>query len=237
MPGMYGLEAGQSAVGDIFNWFVKYLTPAAYTAKGDPHAKLTREAERLRPGESGLAGPRLEQRQPHDPGRSAARAACWSGKRCTRPPPEVYRALVEATAFGALTIINRLEEYGVAVKEVVNCGGIAEKNPFVMQIYADVCNRPMKISRSSQTCALGAAMFGAVAGGAFKAVQRAQQKMTGFKDHVYRPNRAAAKTYVELYRLYHRLHDAFGTPEGNGQLHGVMKDLIALRERVRREDR
>jgi L-ribulokinase len=81
--------------------------------------------------------------------------------------PEVYRALVEATAFGALTIINRLEEYGVRVEEVVNCGGIAEKNPFVMQIYADVCNRPMKISRSAQTCALGAAIFGAVAGGAF----------------------------------------------------------------------
>ena len=82
--------------------------------------------------------------------------------------PEIYRALVEATAFGALTIIHRFEEYGVAVKEVVNCGGIAEKNPFVMQIYADVCNRPMKISRSAQTCALGAAVFGAVAGGAYK---------------------------------------------------------------------
>ena len=236
IPGMYGLEAGQSAVGDIFNWFVRYLTPAAYTAKGDSHAQLTREAERLRPGESGLLA--LDWNNGNrtilvDP----LLSGLLVGQTLHTSAPEVYRALVEATAFGALTIINRLEQYGVAVKEVVNCGGIAEKNPFVMQIYADVCNRPMKISRSSQTCALGAAMFGAVAGGAFKAVQRAQQKMTGFKDHVYRPNRAAAKTYVELYRLYHRLHDAFGTPEGNGQLHGVMKDLIALRERVRREDR
>ncbi len=82
--------------------------------------------------------------------------------------PEIYRALVEATAFGALTIIKRFEEYGVRVSEVVNCGGIAEKNPFVMQIYADVCNRPMKVSRSAQTCALGAAIFGAVVGGALR---------------------------------------------------------------------
>ena len=73
------------------------------------------------------------------------------------------------------------------VKEVVNCGGIAEKNPFVMQIYADVCNRPMKISRSPQTCALGAAIFGAVVGGAYKKVEQAQRKMTGVKDTVYQP--------------------------------------------------
>ena len=87
--------------------------------------------------------------------------------------------MVEATAFGALTIINRLEEYGVQVKEVVNCGGIAEKNPFVMQIYADVTGRPMKISRSAQTCALGAAIFGAVVGRAYASVEQAQRKMTG----------------------------------------------------------
>ena len=80
----------------------------------------------------------------------------------------------------------------MAVKEVVNCGGIAEKNPFVMQIYADVCNRPMKISRSAQTCALGAAIFGAVAGGAYKTVEQAQRKMTGMKPPVYRPAKAAA---------------------------------------------
>ncbi len=85
--------------------------------------------------------------------------------------PEIYRALVEATAFGALTIINRFEEYGVKVEQVINCGGIAEKNPFVMQVYADVCNRPMKISRSGQTCALGAAIFGAVAAGAYPSVE------------------------------------------------------------------
>ena len=148
--------------------------------------------------------------------------------------PEIYRALVEATAFGALTIINRLEEYGVGVKEVVNCGGIAEKNPFVMQIYADACNRPMKISRSAQTCALGAAIFGAVVGGAYRTVGAAQRKMTGVKSEVYRPRKAAARVYDELYGLYRQLHDSFGTSHHAESLGHVMKSLIAIRERTRK---
>ena len=87
------------------------------------------------------------------------------GQTLYTTPAEIYRALIEATAFGALTIINRFEEYGVKVEQIVNCGGIAEKNPLVMQIYADVTGRPMKISRSAQTCALGAAIAGAVVAG------------------------------------------------------------------------
>jgi L-ribulokinase len=229
---MYGLEAGQSAVGDIFNWFVKYLTPAQYTAKGDAHVNLTREAEKLLPGASGLLaldwnnGNRTVLVDPLLTG-------LLVGQTLHTTAPEVYRALVEATAFGALTIINRFEQYGMAVKEVVNCGGIAEKNGFVMQLYADVCNRPMKISRSAQTCALGAAIFGAVAGGGYKTVEQAQRKMTGVKPTVYRPNKAAAKVYAELYKLYSTLHDAFGTAGSQESLGNVMKDLIALRNRVR----
>lgn len=233
IPGMYGLEAGQSAVGDIFNWFVKYLAPSEYTAKGDPHATLTRAADKLRPGESGLVA--LDWNNGNrtilvDP----LLSGLLIGQTLHTTAPEIYRALVESTAFGALTIINRFEEYGVKVKEVVNCGGIAEKNPFVMQIYADVCNRPMKISRSPQTCALGAAIFGAVVGGAYKSTERAQRKMTGVKSTVYRPNKAAAKVYAELYSLYRTLHDAFGTAQFAGKLEGVMKDLIAIRDRTRK---
>ena len=154
IPGMYGLEAGQSAVGDIFNWFVKYLTPADYTGKGDPHVNLTKDARKLRPGQSGLLA--LDWNNGNrtilvDP----LLSGLMIGQTLHTTAAETYRALVEATAFGALTIINRFEEYGVGVKEVVNCGGIAEKNPFVMQIYADVCNRPMKISRSGQTLCVG----------------------------------------------------------------------------------
>jgi L-ribulokinase len=233
IPGMYGLEAGQSAVGDIFNWFASYLAPAQYTANGDPHVNLTREAQKLKPGQSGLLA--LDWNNGNrtilvDP----LLTGLLVGQTLHTSAPEIYRALVEATACGALTIIKRLEEYGVAVKEVVNCGGIAEKNPFVMQIYADVCNRPMKISRSAQTCALGAAIFGAVVGGAYKTTEQAQRKMTGVKDKVYRPNKAAAAVYAELYQLYHTLHDAFGTTGFKGQLGRVMKDLIAIRDRVRK---
>jgi len=104
-----------------------------------------------------------------------------------------------------------------------------------MQIYADVCNRPMKISRSAQTCALGAAIFGAVVGGAYRSVPAAQRKMTGTKETVFRPRKAAAATYAQLYRLYRQLHDAFGVPGAREDLGRVMKDLIAIRNRVRRE--
>jgi len=254
IPGMYGLEAGQSAVGDIFNWFANHLAPAEYTGVDDLHAGLTAAAETLRPGESGLLaldwnnGNRTVLVDPRLTG-------LLVGQTLHTTAPEIYRALVEATAFGALTIINRFEEYGIEVKEVVNCGGIAEKNPFVMQIYADVCNRPMKISRSAQTCALGAAIFGAVVGGAHETVEAAQERMTGVKDEVFEPRADAASTYAELFRLYTTLHDEFGGVAENtsvesgravksGRAAGdssgrvgigdIMKDLIAIRERVRR---
>ena len=148
--------------------------------------------------------------------------------------PEIYRALIEATAFGALTIIKRFEEYGVRVKEVVNCGGIAEKNPVLMQIYADILGRAMKVSRSAQTCALGAAIFGAVAGGAYRTTAAAQQRMTGVKRTVYQPQAANVKTYARLYALYRQLHDALGTAKNRGGLDRVMKDLIAIRDEVRK---
>lgn len=233
IPGMYGFEAGQSAVGDIFNWFARSLAPAKYSAKGDVHANLTQAAEKLRAGQSGLLaldwnnGNRTVLVDPLLTG-------LLVGQTLHTSAPEIYRALIEATAFGALTIINRFEEYGLKVEEVVNCGGIAEKSPLVMQIYADVCNRPMKISRSPQTCALGAAIFGAVVGGAYPDVPTAQRKMTGVRKQVYRPSKESAAVYAELYRLYKQLHDAFGLPGRHDGLNRIMKDLIAIRDRVRK---
>ena len=234
IPGMYGLEAGQSAVGDIFNWFVKNLTPSEYTGKGDVHVNLERAAAKLLPGESGLIaldwnhGNRtvlVDQRL----------TGQMIGMTLHTSAPEMYRALIEATAFGSLTIIKRFEEYGVRVEDVINCGGIAEKSPLTMQIYADVCNKPMKISRSPQTCALGAAMFGAVAGGAFKTVQAAQKKMTGIKPTVYKPNKKAAAVYAQLYALYRELHDSFGVANHRQSLYHVMKELIGIRDAVRKD--
>ncbi|TWT37586.1 Ribulokinase [Posidoniimonas corsicana] len=233
MPGMYGLEAGQSAVGDIFNWFVRYLSPSEYGNDAQAHVKLTDDAAKLKPGESGLLaldwnnGNRTVLVDPRLTG-------LLIGQTLHTTAPEVYRALVEATAFGALTIIRRFEEYGVNVNEVINCGGIAEKNAFVMQVYADVCNRPMKVSRSAQTCALGAAIFGSVAGGAHSDVPSAQAAMTGVKDVVYEPIAENAAVYERLYGLYKQLHDAFGGQNRSADLGGVMKELMDIRQSARK---
>ncbi|HVS64061.1 MAG TPA: ribulokinase [Thermoanaerobaculia bacterium] len=235
LPGLIGLEAGQSAVGDVFDWFVRRIAPHGLDGE-DAHRALSREASGLRAGESGLLaldwnnGNRTVLVDPMLTG-------LLVGQTLHTTPGEIYRALIEATAFGALVIIERLEEHGVAVEEVVTCGGIAEKSPFVLQVYADVCDRPMKVSRSSQTCALGAAVFGAVAGGAHPDVPTAQAAMTGVQERILEPSRDAAATYRELFALYRILHDGFGgvaTP-GGAELGRVMKDLIDVRERVRRE--
>jgi L-ribulokinase len=229
LPGYFGLEAGQSAVGDIFNWFVNYLQPGG---KAGTHEALTAEAAKLKPGESGLLaldwnnGNRtilVDQRL----------TGLLVGQTLYTTPAEIYRALIEATAFGALTIINRFEEYGVKIDQVINCGGIAEKNPVVMQIYADVTGRPMKISRSAQTCALGSAVAAAVVAGAHKNFGAAQKAMTGLKPRVFKPNAKAHAVYRELHPLYKQLHDAFGRDDGKGNLYGVMKQLIEIRQKAR----
>jgi L-ribulokinase len=224
LPGYYGLEAGQSAVGDIFNWFVEL--------SGRGHEELTSEAMRRPAGASGLLA--LDW---HNGNRTVLvdplLTGAVLGQTLHTTSAEVYRALVEATAFGALKIVNRLEEYGVMVKEVINCGGIAEKNPFVMQIYADAMNRPMKVSRSAQTCALGSAIFGAVAAGAFRSVEEAQQAMTGTKEVVYEPEPLAAATYARLFTLYSQVHDAMAIPGSQSSLGNVMKDLIEIRAETR----
>jgi len=230
LPGYFGLEAGQSAVGDIFNWWVSYIQPHGEEYS---HETLGAAAMKLQPGESGLLaldwnnGNRtilVDQRL----------TGLLVGQTLYTTPAEVYRALIEATAYGALTIINRFEEYGVKIDDVVNCGGIAEKSALTMQIYADVTGRPMKISRSAQTCALGAAMAAAVLAGAHTDFAAAQKKMTGLKPKIYQPNPKAHALYQELYALYKELHDAFGTRAWNGNLYGVMKKLIEIRSRSRR---
>jgi L-ribulokinase len=231
LPGYFGLEAGQSAVGDIFNWFVNYIKPGG--TKAGSHEQLTAAAARLKPGESGLLaldwnnGNRtvlVDQRL----------TGLLVGQSLYTTPAEIYRALVEATAFGALMIINRFEEYGVKIEQIVNCGGIAEKNPFVMQIYADVTGRPMKISRSAQTCALGAAMAGAVVGQAHPDFPAAREAMSGIKPRVFQPNAAAHQVYRQLFRLYGKLHDAFGVRSWQGSLDDVMKQLIDIRDESRK---
>ena len=233
VPGFFGLEAGQSAVGDIFNWFVNYIQPGGESAGS--HKALTEKAAKLKPGQSGLLaldwnnGNRtilVDQRL----------TGLLVGQTLHTKPEEIYRALIEGTAFGALTIINRFEEYGVEVKEVINCGGIAEKNPLLMQIYADVTGREMKISRSAQTCALGSAIAGAVVAGkergGYKNVPEAQAAMCGIKERTFKPIPENQRAYQQLYSLYKQLHDAFGIESYSGKIANVMKELLSIKDKA-----
>jgi len=233
LPGYYGLEAGQSAVGDIFNWFVNYIQPGGKTTGS--HKALTEKAAKLKPGQSGLLaldwnnGNRtilIDQRL----------TGLLMGQTLHTRPEEIYRALIEATAYGALTIINRFEEYGVRIDEVVNSGGIAEKNPLLMQIYADVTAREMKIARSAQTCALGAAIAAAVAAGGkaggYDNFEDAQAAMCGLKETIYKPIPENHKVYQRLYVLYRQLHDAFGLKDWSGAMANVMKELLKIKDEV-----
>ena len=225
LPGYYGLEAGQSAVGDIFKWWVEVV------CEGDTalHARLTKEAARLRPGQSGLLA--LDW---NNGNRTILVDQTLSGlllgQTLHTTRAEIYRTLIEATAFGARAIIERFKEYGVPIDRVVCAGGIAEKNPLLMQIYADVTGCTMLVAGSSQACALGSAISAAVLAGAHPDFATAQKAMTSLKPKQYRPAAVARKTYQELYTLYRQLHDAFGGLNKAADLSRVMKDLLAIKE-------
>lgn len=224
VPGAYGLEAGQSAVGDLFAWLVDRIKPANQT-----HESLTQSAEQLAPGESGLLA--LDW---HNGNRTVLvdqrLTGLFIGMNLHTTPAEMYRALIEATAFGARVIMERFEQYGVKVDRVINCGGISARNPLAMQIYADIMNRPIAISRSLQTCALGSAIAAAVVAGAHPDFDSAVQKMTGVQNKIYQPIAANVETYQKLFQLYMQLHDAFGIAGMKSDISTVMKDLLTIRD-------
>ncbi|MBS4219225.1 ribulokinase [Bacillus sp. FJAT-49711] len=228
IPGFMGYEAGQSCVGDHFEWFIENGVPASYYEEAKEkgvniHALLTEKAESLKVGKSGLIA-----------------LDWWNGNRSTlvdadltgvllgatllTKPEEIYRALIEATAYGTRIIIEAFRNSGVRVDEVYACGGIAEKNALMMQIYSDVLNTEIKISASSQTPALGSAMFGAVAAGkergGYDSIEDAAKEMGRVKEETYQPNPDNVKVYDKLFAEYERLYDYFGRGENN-----VMKRL------------
>lgn len=230
--GHFGIEAGQSAVGDIFLWFVNQLVPESYgSTAGEKFVNMEAAMTGQKPGASGLLA--LDWNNGNRTILVDHRlTGLLLGQTLHTKAHEIYRAYIEATAFGALTIINRIEEYGVPVQEVVNTGGLSIKNATLMQIYADILGRPMKVSRSEQTCALGAAIFGAVAAGA-GTVAEIQSRVTATREKVYHPIPENQAVYAKLYELYLTLHDAFGTASWQGGLHGVMKRLLEIREKQR----
>lgn len=232
VPGMYGYEAGQSGVGDIFAWFVDNAVPpeyheAARKAGMDLHAYLEQEAAKQKPGEHGLLA-----------------LDWWNGNRSvlvdvdlsglligatlgTRAP-DIYRALIEATAFGTRVIIENFQNNGVPVTELVAAGGLPEKNKLLMQIYADVTNREFRIIGSAQGAALGSAMHAAVAAGAYPDIKAAAKAMGKLKDEVYKPIPEHKAVYDSLYAEYLTLHDYFGRGQND-----VMKRLRAIRNKAR----
>lgn len=229
IPGMVGLEAGQSAVGDIFAWFASALSPGA-SGTGARVEELTGAAAGLKPGASGLLG--LDW---HNGNRSVLVDPLLSGvmvgMSLATTAPEFHRALIESTAFGAQRIIEQFESSGVPIDRLVVSGGIVKKNPLLVRIYADVTNRPIEIAGTNQTCAVGAAILASVAAGVHPGTEEAQALMVPPPEHRVDPDPAAVVVYRELYRLYLGLHDAFGTP-GVADLSEIMKQLLAVQRSV-----
>ncbi len=228
LPGFWGYEGGQAAVGDIYGWFFHNGLPAELAAEARekdvaPEELLTEKAAALAPGESGLLA--LDW---WNGCRSTLMDADLSGLllgyTLTTSPEEIYRALIEATAFGTRHIIETFESQGVPVKDIVGCGGLAEKSPLVMQIFADVTGREMRLPRSFQASGLGAAIHGVVAAGYHPDFPTAISKMAALQQTSYKPDTAAKAVYDKLYAEYRGLVDYFGRG-GND----VMKRLKALR--------
>jgi L-ribulokinase len=227
LPGFYGIESGQSAVGDILNWFIKDVVKDTKS-----HSELSQEASQIKTGSTGLI------------------ALDWNnGNRCILSDSilsgliigqslqtkdfEVYRALIESTAFGAKVIIEDMERQGVIINEVVNCGGITHKNPLFMQIYADVINKPMKIAAIDETVALGAALMGAHAAFAEKGEQVSYTELSDRScevlEKVYQPNANNVIVYDKLYAIYKKLHDGFGVEGTQTDMYSIMKELIQIK--------
>jgi L-ribulokinase len=230
IAGRWGYEAGQSAVGDIFAWFVDECVPPAYHEEAkrrgiDIHEYLTSLGADQQVGEHGLVA-----------------LDWWNGNRSvlvdheltgvivgltlSTRPEEIYRALIEATAFGARRIIEGFEEAGLSVDELVAAGGLLA-NKTLMQVYSDVAKRPIGILESAEGSALGSAIHAAVAAGIYEDVQAASAQMGKRRDRVYTPERRSAEVYDDLYGVYRQLHDWFG--RDNRQL---MRDLQKVRDRV-----
>ncbi|MGG0716252.1 ribulokinase [Robertmurraya massiliosenegalensis] len=232
IPGLFGYEAGQAAVGDIFEWFITSSVPEHYFEEANQrnlniHQLLEEKACKLMPGESGLLT--LDW---WNGNRSVIVDADLSGiilgLNLQTKAEEIYRALIEATAFGTKKIIDEFRNNGVDIHELYACGGLPQKNKLFMQIYADITNMEIRISASTQTPALGSAMFAAVAAGeergGYSSIVEAAKYMAKLQDKVYRPIKRNITIYEQLYREYCKLHDYFGRGENE-----VMKTLKRIK--------
>ena len=233
MPGYYSLEAGLAAVGDMYGWFADGFVPAAFRSEASEkgisiHQLLSEKASKLAPGASGLIA--LDwwngNKTPYVNGDLSGVLA---GLTLQTRPEEIYRALIEATAYGTRMIMEEFMKSGAQVDEVIVSGGIAEKNPLVLRIFTDVLNRPVKVSASDQTAALGSAMYAAAAAGeeagGFESVAKASQALAKLKDEVYLPVAEHAEIYDHLFSLYRELVECFDPRKMR-----ILQDLRQMRQ-------
>lgn len=234
VDGSWGYEAGQTAVGDIFGWFIKHAVPAEYQNEAaergiSVHDLLTERAEMQEVGEHGLIA--LDW---HNGNRSILADADLSGvivgQTLATRAEDQYRALLEAAAFGARTILESFRDAGVRIDELVVAGGLVH-NPFFMQILCDVVRMPLSVGRTEQPGSLGSAIFAAVAAGEYPDLPAASSAMGDKEEHVYLVDEERADQYEELYREYRLLHDYFG--RGGNE---VMHRLKAIRRRTHAPD-
>lgn len=231
LPGLYGYEAGQAAVGDMFEWFTKRAVPGSYFADAEAEGLtifqlLERRAERLQPGQSGLLALDWWNGNRSILG-DAGLSGVIIGLSLTTSPEEIYRTLLESAAFGTRRIVDNFAEHRVPITELIACGGIAQKSPLLMQIYADVCGLPVIVSASTEIPARGAALFGAVAAGqqagGFDTIQEASSALGAPVYKTYLPNEQNHVKYSEIYDIYRDVYEFFG--QRNQNLMHRLKDI------------
>ena len=231
LPGNIGVEAGQAAVGDLLNWWVQNTLQKEETY----HQVLTEKASTLNVGASGLLSLDWNNGNRNILGDQKL-SGLLIGQTLATKDYEIYRALIEATAFGALKIIKLIESQGITIREVIATGGIGHKNQLFMQIYTDVIGYPVKLVENPQTVAVGAAIMAAFAvkkgTDGFATVEETVDRLAVKSMNVYTPNKANHKIYSQLFSLYNELHDAFGKDEGNKNLYNIMKALMSIREKA-----
>jgi L-ribulokinase len=223
IPGMLGMEAGQSAFGDVYAWFAGMIISQVETILADGVAigekakkailkelssrvipVLTKQAQKIPVGESGImALDWLNGRR--TPDANQALKGAITGLSLGSDAPKIFRALVEATAFGAKKIVDRFIAEGIPIKGIIAMGGVAKKSPFVMQVVSDTLNMNIRVARSEQACALGAAMFAAVAAGMYPTVIKAQKAMGQGFEKEYRPIAENVEKYKALYETYSKI--------------------------------
>lgn len=234
IPGCYGYEAGQAAVGDIYDWFIQTLAPSdsfdeAAEENTSPFAVMDRRAARLKPGESGLLA--LDW---WNGNRSMLNNANLSGvlvgMTLSTQPEEIYRALIEATAFGTREIVESIEAQGIEIRHIFACGGLSRKSALVMQIFSDILGREIKVTGVTQTTAYGAAMYGMVAAGSerggYDTLDEAMQALSKPPHKVYTPNPQNKQAYAALFHDYQRLSAYFGS--ANKDLMYELKQLKTM---------